>query len=49
VYAYLTDGLDPERREQFDRTLDSGSPVDEKAKARREREAIARLMNLPGG
>jgi hypothetical protein len=45
----LTEGLDPERREEFDRRLNEGPAVDQKSKAKREREAIARLMKLPGG
>ena len=45
----LTQGLDAEQIEKFDRTLLSATPADEKTKARREREAIARLMKMPGG
>lgn len=46
TYAFLIDGLDPEARESLDRTLEQGG--DKKAKARRERGAIAALTKLPG-
>lgn len=49
TYAFLTDGLDAEQRAQFDKTVEQGAQVrSEKAQAKREREAIESLMNLPG-
>lgn len=47
TYAYLTDGLDLERREEFDRILEQGRS-DQKSQAKREKAAMERLMNLPG-
>lgn len=47
IYAYLIDGLDYERRQEFDRALNA-SPRDEKAKASEERQAIQALVNIPG-
>ena len=45
TYAFLTDGMDFERREQFDLALNKGP---EKVQARRERAAAASLVGLPG-
>ncbi len=47
IYAFCTDGLDFERREQFDAALVKGSG-DEKAKAAREKDAVQALLNIPG-
>ena len=47
TYAYLTDGLDLERREEFDRILEQGGN-DQKSQAKRERAAIESLLSLPG-
>ncbi len=47
IYAFCTDGLDFERREQFDAALVKGSG-DEKAKAAREKDAVQSLLNIPG-
>jgi hypothetical protein len=47
IYAFLTDGLDYERREEFDRKLLERAP-DDKSKAKREREALTALTNIPG-
>jgi hypothetical protein len=47
IYAFLVDGLDFERREEFDRAL-NGPATTEHAKANREREAVQSLMNIPG-
>lgn len=44
VYAYLTDGLDPERRDEFDRILEHGK--DESKKAKREKDAITAAMRF---
>lgn len=46
IYAHLIDGLDPERREQFDAQLAS-SGGDTKSQAKRERAVIDSLMKLP--
>jgi hypothetical protein len=47
IYAYLVEGLDWERREEFDRVL--LAPADEgKGKAERERQAVQSLLNIPG-
>lgn len=47
AYAFTVDGLDPDRRDEIDAMLfatGNGKP-DEKAKARREREAVAAAMS----
>ena len=46
IYAHLIDGLDSERREQFDAQL-AGAGTDTKAQAKRERAVIDSLMKLP--
>lgn len=43
TYAFITDGMDDERREQFDLALEAGP---EKAKARKERESMERMMGM---
>ncbi len=43
TYAFITDGMDDERREQFDLALEEGP---EKAKARKERESMERMMGM---
>jgi hypothetical protein len=47
TYAFLIDGTDTEGRETIDKAL-AGGQVDKKTKARRERQAIASLTNIPG-
>lgn len=56
TYAFLTDGLDTERRSEFDRILANGTRTtpeppkeDVKTQARRERELVGQLMGLPSG
>lgn len=45
TYAFLTDGLDAEQREKFDRTLAQGGK-DVKTQARAEREALEQAMRF---
>jgi len=47
IYAYLVDGLEFDKREEFDRVLLKAGD-DTKAKAVRERQAVQNLMNIPG-
>lgn len=47
MYAHLTDGLDLEQREQFDKVLTEGSErKDTKVQARAEREAVMAAMRF---
>lgn len=46
TYAYLTDGLDPERRDEFDRLLEKGH--DEKKQAKREKDALTAALRFAG-
>lgn len=49
IYAYIVEGMDWERREEFDRVLLATSPEgSEKSKAERERQAVQGLMGIPG-
>jgi hypothetical protein len=48
VYAYAVEGLEPERREEFDRILNRkpGPALSQREKARREREAVEAAMRV---
>lgn len=45
TYAFLTDGLDREKRAEIDKILEGAG--DRKSQAKRERDAIASLMKMP--
>lgn len=47
IYAFLVDGLDFEKREEFDRILTKPA-TDVKSKAERERQAMQALAGIPG-
>lgn len=45
TYAYITDGLEPDQKDDIDKALMS-TGGDEKSKARRERDAIGNLAGF---